>query len=64
MVEWLEAHYVEIFAVIGFLYSAARIIVALTPTPKDDAYMDKIGAKLTKLAGLFGLDLKQGRTLK
>ena len=58
--EWLKTHYVEIFAVIGALYSIARVIVALTPTPKDNIALEKIGVQLRAIAKVFGLDLTQG----
>lgn len=58
--EWIQAHIVEIFAVVGALYTAARTIVALTPTPTDDAYLDKVGIVLKTIAKAIGLDLKQG----
>lgn len=58
--DWMKEHIVEIFAIIGFLYSAARIIVSLTPTPKDDAALKKVGIQLRALAKMFGLDLTQG----
>lgn len=61
MFEWIQANYVQVFAAIGFLYSAARVIVALTPTPKDDAALDKVGAWLKAIGKAVGLDLKQGR---
>ena len=57
---WIKANIVEIFAVIGFLYSAARIIVTLTPTPKDNIALEKVGVQLRALAKMFGLDLTQG----
>lgn len=38
----IKAHIGDIFAVIGFLISAATIIVKITPTQKDDAVLAKI----------------------
>ena len=49
---------------IAFAFSAyvvARIVVALTPTPKDDAAMEEVSIFVRALAGLFGLNLRQGR---
>ena len=57
---WLKEHYVEVFAIIGALYSIARVIVALTPTPKDNVALEKIGVQLRAIAKVFGLDLTQG----
>jgi hypothetical protein len=62
--DWLKEHVVEIFAIIGFLYSAARIVVTLTPTPKDNAALDKVGVQLKALAKIFGLDLTRGISKK
>ena len=57
---WLQNHIVEILAVVGFLYAAARGIVALTPTPKDDEALSKVALWLKTIAKAFGLDLTQG----
>ena len=57
---WIQEHYIEIFAIIGALYTAARTIVALTPTPKDDQYVAQIGKWLQAIGKIVGLDLKQG----
>jgi len=46
---------------IGVFYSIARIIVVLTPTPKDDAKLEQVAGWLRGLAALFGLNIKQGR---
>ena len=58
--EWVQAHWDELLAVIGALYVVARLIVALTPTPKDNEAVDKIGSFLKTVGLLFGLDIKQG----
>ena len=60
MLEWLQIHYVEIFAIVGALYTAARFIVVLTPTPKDDAAVKRVGVWLKAIGKAFGLDLTQG----
>ena len=49
------------FAVVGALCSIARVIVALTPTPKDDEVLEKVSTQLRAIAKVFGLDMKQGR---
>jgi len=64
MIEWIQANYVAMFAIIGVIYTAARMIVVLTPTPKDDAALDKIWVILKMLGKAVGLDLKQGREAK
>ena len=60
MIDFLRLHWDEIFAAIGATYTAARLIVAITPTPKDDAAVAKIGAFVGTIAKLFGLNTKQG----
>lgn len=51
---------VEASAMIGALYTAARVIVAMTPTPQDDEALKKVGKWLQALRVIVGLDLKQG----
>lgn len=58
--EWIKDNLVEIFAVIGALYAAARVIVTMTPTPKDNEALQKVGVFLKTLRKAFGLDLTQG----
>ena len=58
--DWIKEHYVEVFACIGAVYTAARMIVALTPTPKDDKAVEKAGGILKTIATILGLDFKQG----
>jgi len=50
----------EISAIIGGLYVIARVIVLLTPTPRDDAIFKKVQSWLKILSTVFGLDMKQG----
>ena len=58
--EWIKENYVNVFAAIGACYTAARLVVALTPTKKDDAFVEKAGAFLTTIAKIFGLNINQG----
>jgi len=58
--EWIKDNYVNVFAAIGACYTAARLIVALTPTKKDDAFVEKAGSFLTTIAKIFGLNINQG----
>ena len=39
---WITSHWTEIVAAVGGVVLAARIIVKLTPTPKDDSILEKI----------------------
>jgi len=60
MIDWIGKNIVQILAVIGSLYSVARIVVALTPTPQDDIALAKISVLLKVVGKVAGLDLKQG----
>lgn len=60
--EWLKTYYVEIFAIFGGLYTIARIVVAATPTPKDNEALAEVGKILRIIAKIVGLDLTQGIT--
>lgn len=63
--EWVTGHSSEIMAVFIAAYGLVRAVVALTPTKKDDEWIDKNVNPVTKwLAKIFGLDLKQGLTKK
>ena len=46
IVNYVVNHWVEIGAAIDLIMGAARIIVKLTPTPKDDSILEKIIAFL------------------
>ena len=63
LINWLEENWIWICPFILALYGVARAIVAATPTPKDDEALKKVSRVLRLIAGLFGLDLKQGRKL-
>lgn len=42
IITYISSHWVEIGAAIGLIMGGARIIVKLTPTPKDDTILEKI----------------------
>ena len=42
------------------VYLFVRVIVAATPTPKDDEALKRVNPLLRYAAAVFGLDLKQG----
>jgi len=58
--EQIQEYIVGFFAIVGALYAIARVIVALTPTPKDNIALEKIGVQLRAIAKVFGLNLTQG----
>jgi hypothetical protein len=60
MIDWIQTHYKDLFAVAGALYVAARGVVALTPTPADNTALDRVSGWLKTIGKLFGLDLSQG----
>lgn len=61
---WFIENGDTISALIGALYTVARLIVVLTPTSADDEGLDKVqghGRRLVVLlAKVVGLDIKQG----
>ena len=63
LIKWTEENWIWICPFILALYGVARAIVALTPTPRDDEALKQVGKALRIIAGVFGLDLKQGRKL-
>ena len=48
---WIVEHFKDVLEVIGAVVSLATLIVALTPTQKDDAIL----AKVIKFLSVFGL---------
>lgn len=47
-------------AVIGAAFVLARVVVSLTPTPKDNTAVESASTWLTMICKIFGLDLTQG----
>ncbi len=39
MIEWIQAHWTDILAIWGGLVAVATVIVKLTPSQKDDAWL-------------------------
>ena len=46
LIQYVLAHWVEIIAALSAVVGAARLVVKLTPTPKDDTALEKIIAAL------------------
>ncbi len=42
MITWITSNWQEIVAAAGGIIIAARVIVKLTPTPKDDSVLEKL----------------------
>lgn len=57
ILNYIASHWVEIGAAVGLIMGGARIIVKLTPTPKDDTILEKI-IGLLKHVGLNVTDKK------
>lgn len=53
--EWIQAHWKDILAIIGGVVTVASIIVKLTPTQKDDGVLAKV-IKVLAALGLFNPD--------
>lgn len=49
IVNWCIEHWVEIAAAFAGLTQAARLIVKLTPTPKDDSALDFVVGLLKQI---------------
>ena len=62
--QWLVDNIETILAAVGSLFVTLRIIVSLTPTPKDDQLINKAETKFQKILGFvskgMGLDTTQG----
>ena len=55
--EWLHNNWKDILAIIGGIVTVASLIVKLTPTRKDDAFLAKVSKVLAALS-LFNPDGK------
>lgn len=55
MINWLQANWKDVLAIIGGVVTVASIIVKLTPTPKDDGVLAKV-IKVLAALGLFNPD--------
>ena len=62
--QWITAHWVDIIAAWGGIYTAALVIVKLTPTPRDNKALERINGIVTVLSKLFGLNPYQGTNTK
>ena len=49
--EWIQAHWKDILAIIGGVVTVSSIIVKLTPSQKDDTVL----AKIIKILAALGL---------
>lgn len=55
MINWIQAHWQDVLAIIGGVVTVASLIVKLTPTQKDDTFLGKV-IKLLAALGIFNTD--------
>ena len=55
MINWVQANWKDVLAIIGGVVTVASIIVKLTPTQKDDTVLEKI-IKILSALSLFNPD--------
>jgi hypothetical protein len=48
--EWLQTHWKDVVDIVTYIIAAASVIVRLTPTPKDNAALDKVVKFLEMIA--------------
>lgn len=52
MVEWIQANWNDLIAILLQVIGAASLVVRITPTPKDDAVFGKIYTFISKFIAL------------
>lgn len=55
MLEFIKTHWVEIAAAISFLHILAKLIVGLTPNPRDNEFLEKIVVIIKQIVSIIGL---------
>jgi hypothetical protein len=51
-IQWIQAHWLDITTVLAYVIAIASVIVKLTPTQKDDDFLAKVVAFLSKYIAL------------
>ena len=51
---WITENYVTLLAILGSIYGLATLVAAVTPSDKDNNFLEKVG----KWADRIGLNLK------
>jgi hypothetical protein len=54
IIGWVSDHWVDILLIAGAVCGLAAHIVALTPSPKDDAFVASIFKVVSALGGNYG----------
>ena len=49
IITWLKDNYVQMLLALSALIAALELIARLTPTEKDDAFMERVGAIIRKV---------------
>jgi hypothetical protein len=64
VIEWISENYQAVFSIIGAAFVFLRVLVAATPTPKDDQLAEKAEGYWQKFLAfaskVFGIDTTQG----
>lgn len=60
MISFIQEHYNDIFTAIGYLVSFASIVVALTPSTRDDKILAKV-VKVLDWLSIFNTKVNQAK---
>jgi hypothetical protein len=52
MLEWLTTKWDDVLTILAYIIAAASVIVRLTPTPKDDAFLKPLYDWVNKYVAL------------
>ena len=52
IIDWFQTHNADLILLVTSLIGVASIVVKLTPTPKDDAFLGKIKKFISKWIAL------------
>lgn len=55
VINFIKIHWVDILAVLGGLHAIAKVIVHFTPSPNDDALLDKVVNAFKTVIATVGL---------
>jgi hypothetical protein len=58
VIAWLAQNWVEVLAIVGAVEVIATTVAKLTPTKKDDDFIQKVRKFCESVSGLFLPDLK------
>lgn len=58
---WLVLNWPQLLMVIGSILGTLEVITKMTPTEKDDSFVEKMGKYWSKLTSLFPSNIKKNR---